>query len=128
MFIHPQSVPLTMARTTLWPLMRLQLQCLNTLTLGLMDDYTQELEHALVEGKAIGDELTDALQTIAQIQEPGPEQQAQVTRCMQHAESQLSQLFKDTSFNLAWLPLTRFANRPARRRFPVTLEGEYQLV
>ncbi len=81
---------------------------------GLISAYHDEWEHAAVEA-------TQCFNNLAQ--HPVITQDH-----VQQTAATLTQIAETLVSNLAWLPLQNTLGQPARKRFPVTLEGEYQQV
>lgn len=103
--------------------LKMQYAVVNGLTLGMLDDLTEEVEHALVEG---ADVLT-VLQEKIQLMQQSPltdEQRLLIARTsLEDAEGQIKKIVRDLLESVLRLPFNRLESQPSRRRFPVTLEG-----
>jgi hypothetical protein len=107
-------------RTTL----KLQYALINGITLGLLDDLHEEIEHALVNGADVVDVLATKIQLMQQSPLTGAQRQLLVQTSLEDAEGQLKHILSDLLTTVLKLPFNRLAPQPDRRRFPVTIEGQ----
>ena len=104
--------------------LQMQYQVFNAATLGLLDDVTEELEHALVEGKDITESFVEDIVALQQSTFSAAQKQAIAQTTLDNAENQLKHIASDLVQNVMLMPWMRLLGRPARKRFPVTLEGQ----
>ncbi|BFM05408.1 hypothetical protein [Halioxenophilus aromaticivorans] len=104
--------------------MAMQYQFLNTLTWGLLDDISAEVEHALVEGRDLSQVLATQIQALQGAALSQEQKQLLARTRLLEAEENLHEIIQNLTLNLMQLPFTRLAGKPARKRFAITLEGE----
>ena len=104
--------------------MAMQYQLINALSLGLLDDIAAEVEHALVEGRDLGQTLVDQIQALQGSSLDAEQKQFLARNHLSQAEDNFQQLLRQLITNLVQLPFTRLNGQPPRKRFAVTLEGE----
>lgn len=110
-----------------WVPTRFVLQCqytwVNQLTLGMLDDLAEEVEHALVEGNDAVTLLVDKIQQLQQMPVTEEQRHMVVQTLLQESEQQISQIIQELISRVLALPFNRLDDKPARRRFPVVIEG-----
>lgn len=103
---------------------KIQYALINNLTLGLLDDLHEEIEHALVNGADVVDLLATKIQLLQQTPLTDAQRQLLLQTSLQDAEGQLKHILSELLTTILQLPFNRLAPQPDRRRFPVTIEGQ----
>lgn len=105
-------------------MMRAQFAVADFMTLGLLTQARDELENALVEGVEIGEEFLikfHQLQTQALSEQ---ERHFEAQNALADAEFKIKNTLQSLAQNLFTLPFSHTLEKPSKKRFPVTLEGE----
>ncbi|WP_317931312.1 hypothetical protein [Halioxenophilus sp. WMMB6] len=103
---------------------KMHYQLVNGVTLGLLDEIAEEVEHALVEGKDVAATLIERIQVLQQSPLDDNQKQRIAETSFEQADQDLKAIVNALLTNILQLPIARLQGRPARKRFPVTLEGE----
>ena len=106
--------------------LKAQYSMINTLTLGLLDDFSEEVEHALVEGVDVVRLLADKIVEIQQTPLTIEQRQLLARTSLEDAETTIRHILDDLFRNVLALPFNRIDDRPSRKRFPVVIEGSVQ--
>lgn len=105
-------------------IMKAQFALADFMTLGLMTQARDELENALVEGVEIGEEFLVKFQQLQAQALSEEERHFEAQNALADAEFKIKNTLQSLAQNLLTLPFSQSLEKPTKKRFPVTLEGE----
>lgn len=103
-------------------------QWLEFITLGLVTSWQQQLEHFAVEAKELTEQTLVDIETLAQRAESQHEFVESISISLNTLNQELLAISIRSCLNFWSAPVTLWYQTPNPRRFPVTLEGEFEVV
>ncbi len=105
-------------------LIQMQLAVADMITMGLISDFREEIEHSMVEGADVAETLIEKLQNLDTQYVDETDKQFLVDDAINHAQENLKAVMHEFALATMALPFQRMSPKPPRKRFPVTLDGE----
>lgn len=95
---------------------------------GMARRWRQELEHLAVEANELAAQTLENAANAATHARSEYELHQQLEHQISEAGNNLLALITQTTLNLWLLPITRYHTQPPRKRFPITLDGSYEVI
>lgn len=105
-------------------LIDMQMAFADLATFGLVSDIKEEIEHTMVEGVEIAQVLVEKLHTVHHQELSEEKKHALSKDAFTYAQNKFTLLTREFFTTLWTLPFNRAAAKPARKRFPITIDGE----
>ncbi|GLS25277.1 hypothetical protein [Marinibactrum halimedae] len=124
MFMMMDKTLLELYTAPMKAMFKTQYYWIDAMTLGMLREMEEEVEHSLVEASAITKKMINNIEASDDLYLSPQERMMKAEDHIDLAREEIDKTLKSMLETLVMLPFTRGEARPARKRFPVTIEGQ----